>query len=142
MKLIAKPSLYVRTFLGDAEAPCAASDGNNTVKETDEANDESCIALELQDISLAIMEGLEEEHISPVALANSSQTEILDKLQSIGADPNRGIVRYFMNLKDARQLCCHLIHELAKCPTDKVAQKLEQTMFEAIDEERRDAEDE
>jgi hypothetical protein len=139
MKLVAKPSIYVRTFLGRNFEPSPETKQYSTVEPQEVGNDDSCIVLELQDIALAIEEGVKEEGIKNVYEEEGINADeakvgkVMSKLESFGCDPNRGIVRHFINLSDARHLTAHLIHELAKTD-DVIAKKLETAMYEALGE--------
>ena len=62
----------------------------------------------------------------------------MKEAQSLEKPPeDKGVVSYFLGLRDARFLCCHLIHALADS-NDPLAQKLVEVMTNEISEYEND----
>lgn len=113
VKKAAKPSRYKRVYFAESDRP-KHPNWTATVEENDPAFIQNpCIALELQDISLALQEVFQGGN-GP-------------------SDPESGVVRYMLHLREARALCCHLLHVLADSG-DRVAERIVPRIEEAIQE--------
>ncbi len=125
MKIDAKPIKYVSCYLGEAFPP---KNGQRTQIEKIGDSflaDDPCIVLEIRDTESGILEGIR------TGLAKDKSVKGLS--QMIDDHPELGLLRGFLNLTDARQLCCHLVTYLADTD-DRVARAMHETMNQKIQE--------